>query len=597
MNMHFPAPWRRLTRWSLVLALGLSSLAAVAMDDPPGRVGRVADAQGKAWMMDGGQGEWREQLLNHPVTTGDRFSTERGARIELQVGSTRVQLGGGSELLVQRLDDDRIELLLVDGSLGLRVREPEVAREVEVRAGEHRFMARGPGIFRIDADGRRSWAEALQGELGFESPDSALSLRPGQRAEFWRDSADGRTHYSWAAPANDDFQPWLTRSEWREDRRPEQRHISREMTGADDLDHYGRWSSHPEYGQVWRPVAVAPDWAPYRYGRWAWVSPWGWTWVDDAPWGFAPFHYGRWVFWSGAWAWVPGRYVPRPVYAPAMVAWVGSPGVSVSVSMGSPVGWVPLAPREPYYPAYRYTPRYLEHVNSPYGRVPPAQPPREPVMYTNRGVPGGVTMVGAQALQQRAVVPVAQQRLDDEQVHRVLGGARPQVPAIVPPAPQGQQLQPRVVPVPGAAVPARPVARTQQSFRGDDDAPAPRSPAAPVGVAPTAPAGVSRVPESARAPEPSRAVEAPVRRLPQVERDERLERPNPVPVPAPRALPAERPERVERPQAVPQAPPSSRALPERVQAAPSERPAPAAARRERDDERKVPQGWKRNGSE
>jgi hypothetical protein len=25
------------------------------------------------------------------------------------------------------------------------------------------------------------------------------------------------------------------------------------------------------------------------------MSPWGWTWVDNAPWGFAPFHYGRWV--------------------------------------------------------------------------------------------------------------------------------------------------------------------------------------------------------------------------------------------------------------------------------------------------------------
>ena len=52
----------------------------------------------------------------------------------------------------------------------------------------------------------------------------------------------------------------------------------------------------PEYGTVWFPHVTIVGWAPYRYGHWAWISPWGWTWVDDAPWGFAPFHYGRWVF-------------------------------------------------------------------------------------------------------------------------------------------------------------------------------------------------------------------------------------------------------------------------------------------------------------
>jgi hypothetical protein len=60
-----------------------------------------------------------------------------------------------------------------------------------------------------------------------------------------------------------------------------------------------------------------PAWSPpvgrhIIYGRWVWVVPWGWTWVDDAPWGFAPFHYGRWVYVS-YWAWVPGPLAVRPV--------------------------------------------------------------------------------------------------------------------------------------------------------------------------------------------------------------------------------------------------------------------------------------------
>jgi len=55
----------------------------------------------------------------------------------------------------------------------------------------------------------------------------------------------------------------------------------------------------------------------------------GLDWVDDAPWGFAPFHYGRWLP-SASLGLVPcapravvGVAYVRPVYAPALVAWVG----------------------------------------------------------------------------------------------------------------------------------------------------------------------------------------------------------------------------------------------------------------------------------
>src|SRR5439155_1303456 len=70
------------------------------------------------------------------------------------------------------------------------------------------------------------------------------------------------------------------------------RYVSRDVIGYEDLDDNGDWRDTPEYGAVWVPRRVVAGWAPYRYGHWAWVEPWGWTWIDDAPWGFAPFHYG-----------------------------------------------------------------------------------------------------------------------------------------------------------------------------------------------------------------------------------------------------------------------------------------------------------------
>jgi hypothetical protein len=141
--------------------------------------------------------------------------------------------------------------------------------------------------------------------------------------------------------------------------------LSPGMTGAADLGAYGNWSNDPDYGTVWYPGAVPAGWAPYHYGHWAWVSPWGWTWIDDQPWGFAPFHYGRWVYRTRGWGWVPGVAVARPVYAPALVVFVGSPGGHLFIGSGiEGVAWFPLGPREVFVPSYRTSVAYVRNVNA-----------------------------------------------------------------------------------------------------------------------------------------------------------------------------------------------------------------------------------------
>jgi hypothetical protein len=146
-------------------------------------------------------------------------------------------------------------------------------------------------------------------------------------------------------------------------------YVSPYMTGYQDLDAYGRWTTYSDYGPVWFPTSVAAGWAPYRYGHWAFIPPWGWTWIDDAPWGFAPFHYGRWAFIHGAWGWCPGERVHHPVYAPALVAFIGGTGWNVTVTVGESrpaVGWVPLGPREAFHPYYSSSVEYLHEINRPY---------------------------------------------------------------------------------------------------------------------------------------------------------------------------------------------------------------------------------------
>ena len=132
--------------------------------------------------------------------------------------------------------------------------------------------------------------------------------------------------------SGDDFERWFLRRAERFGS-TNSRYMDRRLSyWSDDLDSYGSWSVQPEYGNVWFPRTVAAGWVPYRDGHWAWIDPWGWTWVDDAPWGFAPFHYGRWAYFDRGWGWVPGPRTVRPVYAPALVAFVGGSGFSVAVS-------------------------------------------------------------------------------------------------------------------------------------------------------------------------------------------------------------------------------------------------------------------------
>ena len=164
---------------------------------------------------------------------------------------------------------------------------------------------------------------------------------------------------------SDDFLLWVDEPDNQpQPRAPSTRFVSTETTGYDTLDRYGRWDTLPDSEAVWYPTSVPDDWAPYRFGHWDSIEPWGWTWIDDQPWGFAPFHYGRWINVDGHWGWVPGKVVPHPVYAPALVAFIDAPDDSGGSPNGGPdVGWFPLGPGDDYSPWYPAGPDYVEQVN------------------------------------------------------------------------------------------------------------------------------------------------------------------------------------------------------------------------------------------
>ncbi len=326
----------------------------------PSRAGRLSAVHRQVWLFDPEQREWVTAERNRPLTGRDRLATDRSAHAEVRVGSTVVRLDGDTELEVLRLDDDLLQLQLHRGASQVQLRDGELAQQFELVTAEGRFRTDRPGTYRFDRIGSRTQATALNGQLFYDGQQQALTIESGQRAEFLFDG-NGRAQYAIIEPKRDAFAAWnQERDRSEREASISQRYVSPEMTGAEELDRYGRWEEDADYGPLWIPIGVAAGWAPYTTGRWAWVQPWGWTWVDVSPWGFAPFHYGRWVQRGPFWAWSPGRYVARPVYSPALVGWVGGPpvyrpGVNINISIGGGGrrNWYPLSPRDRYVPTYR----------------------------------------------------------------------------------------------------------------------------------------------------------------------------------------------------------------------------------------------------
>jgi len=338
--------------------------------DPPTRAGRLSVIEGSVSFQAGGEGDWLDAVRNRPLTVGDNLWVDKDSRAEIQIGSTSIRLGPETSVTFLDLGNNVTQLRLSLGSLYFRVRRFDGDDAFEVDTPNLAFNVNRAGAFRVDTNenGDQTIASVYRGEAEITGSGNSYRLDQGQEGTF--SGTDQLSYDVSDIQSLDDFGRWAQSRDEREDRAPSREYVSQDMTGYEDLDDYGRWRNDPQYGNVWQPAGVPGDWAPYRYGHWAYVGPWGWTWVEDEPWGFAPFHYGRWAYAGDSWCWVPGPVAVAPIYAPALVAFVGGGGFAVGIGVGvEPVGWFPLGPQEVFVPWYRTSPRYVQNVNVTNTRV------------------------------------------------------------------------------------------------------------------------------------------------------------------------------------------------------------------------------------
>ena len=553
---------QKLVWWSAVLGIALVTIALPTrsaaqdqqdQDDPPGRVARLGYLQGSVSFLPAGETDWVGAVPNRPMSTGDQLWTDENSRAEVQLGSAVIRLAPLTTFSFLNLDDDTVQIQLSSGAINVTVRWLGNEEDFEVDTPNQAFNVFQPGHYRVEAsaDGNYTIISVRAGDGAATGGGQTFTLRGGQRATLsGTDSlyADVEPIYD-----PDEFDTWSEGRDHRYDFSRSAHYLSRDVVGFDDLDDYGDWRDDPSYGHVWFPNQVAVGWAPYHAGHWAWISPWGWTWVDDSSWGYAPFHYGRWVSVGGRWGWVAGPVTVQAVYAPALVVFIGGgPG-----GIGGNVGWFPLGPREVYVPSYHVSQAYVTRVNISSTTVNVTQVTNvynttiiknsttiTNITYANRSVQGAVMVVPQQAFVSAQPVAKASVAVNAQQIATMSVSARASVAptqasvlgaraatagrvAAPPAAIASRQVVAKKTPPPPpvpfakqqqalAAHPGQPLARSEvQTLRPAASAAArPAVKVAPVGKPATPNVGhpAANVPSAARPGQPAAPANQPVNR-------------------------------------------------------------------------------------
>lgn len=315
---------------------------------------RLAYTDGEVSFWRVGATDWAPAQINTALASGDQLFTGKGANLEVQVASRGfVRAGQNSQLGIESLEPDYLQLRIASGTVSLDLRAVAAGHTYELDTPSAAFTVQRPGYYRVEVEGDQTRFVSRRGGTATVTPAGGEPAAVTSSEEVIVRGTETASVETYAAPELDAWDRWnYERTDQQIEARSD-RYLAPGVYGTDDLDRYGTWRIVPTYGAVWIPTSMPAGWAPYTLGVWMHDPFFGWVWVDSAPWGWAPFHYGRWIHVSGYWAWAPGPLVVRSYWSPALVAFFGTGGGSISVRLGlslPPIGWVALGWGEPIVP-------------------------------------------------------------------------------------------------------------------------------------------------------------------------------------------------------------------------------------------------------
>jgi hypothetical protein len=339
---------------------GVPVQEAVAQDqaaDEQRGAARLSIVQGDVNVKRGDSGDLVAAVINAPLLAQDHVQTSPGSRAEVQLDyANMIRIAPNTDVGFADLEYHRYQIQLGAGSIIYRVLRPSDA-QAEVDTPSIAVRPTQEGDYRISVlDDGSTQISVRSGEIEVYSPRGTQRIEAGQAMLVRGDSSDPEFQMT-GQIQRDQFDDWSANRDRQLLASQSYEHVSPDIYGADDLDSYGNWVPS-QYGNVWEPRSAGADWAPYSTGHWVWEGYYGWTWVDDAPWGWAPYHYGRWFNNPGyGWCWWPGSIASSYFWSPAVVGFFGWGGFGVGVGFGQ-IGWVALAPFEVFHPWWGHGHRF-----------------------------------------------------------------------------------------------------------------------------------------------------------------------------------------------------------------------------------------------
>ncbi len=345
--------FRKLLPAFLMVAMAAAAVPAWGQAGAPMVVGRVSHVEGDLLRWVPEDKDWAAVVRDVPFAAGDALYSGAEGRSELTApNGTWMRVGSSTQIQIISMEPDVTEADVAGGMARFFARGPSTVIKADCPFG---YVIANPGTifdfyvgensvevvplrgtvsfvhaatnarYDIAAGSPSILADANQVASGAGAPDPDWSAWNAGRDSFWAAKAGQRQSIGYLPPALYD--------------------------DAYTLDENGRWELVRYDGAdrwFWRPTGVPSGWAPFTMGRWTeWYGDQ--TWIPAEPFGYVTHHYGNWVFARNAWYWAPPVVAPIPGRPLLTVGFGWYPGRVSWISSGAYVGWVPLAPHEPYY--------------------------------------------------------------------------------------------------------------------------------------------------------------------------------------------------------------------------------------------------------
>jgi hypothetical protein len=320
-------------------------------------IGHLTQVEGNVLRYVTDEEDWVQLVKDSPVGMEDLLFCEEGSKAEIIIpNNTWIRTGSSTKLHIINLADDTTELEIESGLARFYNKSSVAVITVTTPFGSVLVPPRTAFDLYLQDDTVQVTALAGTVTFNYLQDNSHHAVKAGSASLL----ADYETINTGAGVTDEAWNAW--------NREMDEQWEDRLQDDGGELDYLPDDIRHESYSlrengiwetvyyegrncSLWRPLYVPSYWSPYSVGRWTvWYGDQ--CWIPYEPFGYVTHHYGNWIYIDSCsrWYWAPPDCHRRhgAAYYPG-IPFTWYPGRVSWIHRGDYVGWIPLAPFEPYY--------------------------------------------------------------------------------------------------------------------------------------------------------------------------------------------------------------------------------------------------------